>query len=78
MDAQPKAPTPPNTPHIELNAFLKLQNLAATGGQAKVLIRSGKILVNGVVETRNAKKLVAGDKVECAGRLFEVTADIVR
>jgi ribosome-associated protein len=50
--------------YIELNTFIKLQGLAATGGQAKILIRSGAIKVNGTLETRNKKKLQESDVVE--------------
>ena len=48
---------------IELNAFLKKIGLASTGGQAKNIIRSGELLVNGTVETRNKKKLHENDLV---------------
>ena len=57
---------------LELNTFLKMHNLASTGGQAKVLIRSGKVLVNGVVEMRNRKKLLAGDVVVVDGQQYVV------
>lgn len=57
---------------MELNVFLKLKGLAPTGGQAKLLIRSGAVKVNGVVETRNKKKLKAGDRVEIKGQEFLV------
>ena len=57
---------------IELNNFIKLKKLASTGGQAKLLIRSGKILVNSLVETRNRKKLVDGDKITFEGKIFLV------
>lgn len=50
--------------YIELNAFVKIKGFAPTGGQAKLLIRSGVIKVNGEVETRNGKKLIASDIVE--------------
>ena len=63
---------------IELNIFLKLKNLASTGGQAKQLIRSGLVLVNGVVETRNRRKLIAGDKVEVNSKKYLVTEDLLR
>lgn len=63
---------------IELNTFLKIKALASTGGQAKILIRSGEILVNGEVETRNRKKLNAGDVVECKGKKYVVEEDMVR
>ncbi len=65
-------------PHIELNTFLKLKNLASTGGQAKVLIRSGEITVNGEVETRNRKKLQVGDEVRGKGKVYVVEEDVVR
>lgn len=64
--------------HVELNAFLKLNGISPTGGQAKVLIRSGKVLVNGAPETRNKKKLVAGDIVEINGKKIEVKKEILR
>jgi ribosome-associated protein len=58
--------------YIELNAFLKIHGAASTGGQVKLIIRSGVVKVNGVVETRNKKKLFSGDKVEYNGRTFSV------
>ena len=48
---------------IRLDQFLKLQGIAATGGQAKVLIQDGEVTVNGQVETRRGRKLVPGDVV---------------
>jgi len=48
---------------IELCQFLKFGGLAATGGEAKMAITDGKVLLNGVVETQKRKKLRAGDKV---------------
>jgi len=65
-------------PYIELNSFLKIKNLATTGGQAKILIRSEKVLVNGQVETRNRRKLVAGDKVTIENKTLVVEEAVVR
>ncbi len=65
-------------PYIELNNFIKVKGLAPTGGQAKLLIRSGKVLLNGVVETRNRKKLYVGDKVVVEGKEFVVGKEVVR
>ena len=64
--------------YIELNAFVKLKGLAATGGRAKLLIRSGTVLVNGVVETRNRKKLITGDTISVEGKEFVVEEGMVR
>jgi ribosome-associated protein len=58
--------------YIELNVFVKLQGLAATGGQAKLLIRSGSIILNGTPETRNKKKLYNKDVIEIDGKKYVV------
>lgn len=63
---------------IELNAFLKVNLLATTGGQAKNIIRTGEVLVNGVSEKRNRKKLHAGDVVEYLGKKITVTKEICK
>jgi len=63
---------------IELNTFVKLKCFAATGGQAKLLIRSGAVIVNGVVETRNKKKLVADDIVDIQRKRFVVNGKEIR
>lgn len=49
---------------IELYKLLKLANMAVSGGEAKMLIGEGLVKVNGVVETRKRKKIVAGDIIE--------------
>lgn len=58
--------------YIELNAFLKQLGVAGTGGQAKLLIRSGSVKVNGVTETRNKRKLHGGEQVSVDGKVFNV------
>ncbi len=64
--------------YIELNAFLKINKLANTGGQAKILIRSGKIKVNGEIETRNRRKLHITDVVEYEDKKYTVDENQVR
>ena len=48
---------------MKLDQFLKWQNLVSSGGEAKFLIKSGSIKVNGIIETRRGRKLNRGDKV---------------
>ncbi len=48
---------------IRLDQFLKLIGATDTGGHAKALIQSGEVRVNGDVETRRGRKLIAGDVV---------------
>ena len=59
--------------YIELYKILKLQNLVASGGEAKYVIAEGMVLVNGSVETRKRRKIVPGDRVEFADHLIMVT-----
>jgi ribosome-associated protein len=51
-------------PAITLGQALKASDLVGSGGEAKVLIQAGEVIVNGEVETRRGRKLVAGDVVE--------------
>ncbi len=55
---------------ITLNDVLKLSGLADTGGQAKMLIQAGEVLVNGEVETRRKRKLKEGDVVSVGEEEF--------
>jgi ribosome-associated protein len=61
----------PSTP-IKLDQFLKLQGLVGTGGQAKLLIQDGSVLVNGTIETRRGRKLTVGDRISVEGQTFTV------
>lgn len=48
---------------VELYKILKFEGMVASGGEAKSAIADGRVLVNGVVETRKRKKIVAGDVI---------------
>jgi len=64
--------TPPEAPvGIRLDQFLQMCGVP-TGGQAKRLIQSGDVLVNGVVETRRRRKVNEGDEVAFAGEVYGV------
>jgi len=60
-----------NDDYIELYKILKIENMAASGGEAKFLIGEGLVRVNGEVETRKRRKTRPGDIVTCHG--MEVT-----
>ena len=57
------------TEYIKLDALLKFANVVGTGGEAKIAIQEGAVLVNGEVCTMRGKKLRPGDRVELAGEL---------
>ena len=56
-----------NEETIRLDQFLKLAQIVSTGGQAKQLIQSGFVEVNGQTETRRGRKLRHGDVVVVEG-----------
>jgi ribosome-associated protein len=57
---------------IRLGQFLKLADLIETGGEAKILIASGDVTVNGEVDSRRGRQLVPGDEVAVRGRAARV------
>lgn len=61
------------TASIKLDQFLKWIGVASTGGEAKFLIQSGDVRVNGDVETRRGRKLIDGDRVSINDSTFDVT-----
>ncbi len=60
------------TDFIQLNNLLKLMDIVASGGEAKMVIREGMVSVNGKTEMQIRKKLVKGDKVEFEGQHIEI------
>lgn len=59
---------------VELHVLLKLLALAPSGGAAKAMIAAGEVSVDGVVETRKARKIrgnqlvrVADDEIRVVG-----------
>lgn len=57
---------------IKLGQALKLAGLVESGVDAKLVIQDGLVKVNGEVDLRRGKKLVAGDVVEFDGKQFKV------
>jgi ribosome-associated protein len=48
---------------IRLGQLMKLANLCGSGGDAKAILESGEVTVNGEVETRRGRQLRRGDEV---------------
>ncbi|WP_413628280.1 S4 domain-containing protein YaaA [Fructilactobacillus vespulae] len=51
------------TPYITLAQLLKMEDIIASGGQAKWYLREQKVFFNGEPEDRRGKKLYDGDSV---------------
>lgn len=58
--------------YIKLGQALKASGLAESGVDAKFHIQDGLVRVNGEVELRRGKKLVAGDVVEYNGETIRI------
>ncbi|MDO4833044.1 MAG: RNA-binding S4 domain-containing protein [Clostridia bacterium] len=61
-----------HTEYITLDSALKVAGIAGTGGQAKILIKSDEIKVNGEICNVVRKKLYVGDCFSFEGKLFEI------
>ena len=55
------------TEFIKLDALLKFANLVSSGGEAKIRIAEGEVLVHDEICTMRGKKLRSGDTVELDG-----------
>ncbi|MDY0190255.1 MAG: RNA-binding S4 domain-containing protein [Desulfuromonas sp.] len=58
---------------VELYKILKFEGLVSSGGEAKVVIADGLVLVNGHIETQKRKKIYSGDVVEFGHERISVT-----
>ncbi|MBQ3518561.1 MAG: RNA-binding S4 domain-containing protein [Clostridia bacterium] len=64
------------TPYIELQAALKLCNIAQTGGHAKILITEEQcVFVNGEICTQRGKKLYNGDTLRVGRESFVIASE---
>ena len=60
------------TDFIRLDAALKLADIAATGGHAKIIISDGEIKISGEVCIQRGKKLRVGDSFEYNHIIYDV------
>lgn len=57
---------------IRLGQLLKLADLADSGGDARALLATGAVTVNGEAETRRGRQLGRGDVVAVGGQAIVV------
>ena len=60
---------------VELYKILKFESMASSGGVAKLAIESGDVYVNGEVETRKRRKMLAGDVIEFNGEKIHLVVE---
>lgn len=62
------------TQPVELYKILKFEGLVPSGGVAKQVIEYGEVKVNGEVETRKRRKMVAGDVIDFMGEHIQLVS----
>ncbi|MBL0103671.1 MAG: RNA-binding S4 domain-containing protein [Bacteroidetes bacterium] len=58
--------------YIQLNQLLKILGWCGSGSEANMIIESGDVMVNGVVELRKRNKIVPGTKVRFLDKEAEI------
>ena len=61
-----------DTEFIKLDALLKFANLVSSGGEAKIRIVEGEVLVNDAPCTMRGKKLRPGDTISLDGETVKI------
>lgn len=61
-----------NQQPVELCKLLKIANLVSGGGEAKVVISEGYVLLNGEVEYQKRKKIYHQDVIEFNGEVVQL------
>ena len=62
---------------VELYKILKFEGIVSSGGEAKSVIDDGQVLVNGEVEKRKRKKIIAGDVIEYLDNKIKIKLALV-
>ena len=60
---------------IKLDSLLKLASIVQSGGEAKMIIADGGVLVNGEVTTERGRKLRDGAIIKALGQTVKISAD---
>lgn len=64
-----------NTVPVELYKILKFEGLVSSGAEAKAAVAEGLVKVNGDIETRKRKKILAGDLIEFGSETLRIVLD---
>ncbi len=60
------------TEFIKLDQLMKFADMVQSGGEAKMLIAQGLVLVNNEICTQRGKKIRVGDQVEFDGNVYSI------
>ncbi len=60
------------TEYITLQQLLKIENIIASGGEAKYFLANNEVYVNGEPENRRGKKLYPNDIIKVLGKEYKI------
>lgn len=60
-------------PYITLGQLLKAADFISSGGAQKEFLLTHKILINGIVDNRRGRKLIAGDVIKIGKREITIS-----
>lgn len=58
--------------YIKLDQLLKATNMVSSGGEAKILIQEGQVLLNGEICFLRGKKIIPGDQVTFQNQVIKI------
>lgn len=58
--------------YIQLDQFLKKENMISSGGETGNFIEKHEILVNGVIIKEKRKKICIGDELSLDGEVYKI------
>ena len=64
------------TDSIHLDQLLKWMGLSETGGQSRILIDNGSVLVNGIVIRERRRKINPGDMLNIEGQEYLIVSEV--
>lgn len=63
------------TDSIHLDQLLKWMGLSETGGQSRILIDNGSVLINGIVIRERRRKINPGDMLNIEGQEYLIVSE---
>ena len=64
-----------NTKNINLDQLIKWIGLSETGGQARMLIDNGAVMVNDIIIKQRRKKINPGDYLTIVGQKYMIVTE---
>lgn len=58
--------------YIQLDQFLKKENIISSGGETGDFIKNNEIFLNGIIIQEKRKKIRLGDELSLGGKVYKI------